>query len=763
MTETSVKTPESALKEQEIYLLSGNETAALAFKHVNFHVMGYYPITPSTQIAETLDEMKADGEHDVVMIPGDGEHGAAGICFGATAAGGRVANATSANGLLFSIEQLPVQSGCRYPMILNIVCRTVSGPLSIKGDHSDIMMALNTGWIIFMAKEPQRVYDFNLIATKVSEDMGVRLPCIVAFDGFFTSHQKRRLEAFKDPEEVRDWLGPFEALNSAIDPEHPMTIGPYMNEPDLINNKYQLHLAMEQAREVIPKVFEEYAAMTGREYSIVETYQIEDAEAAIFILNSSVDTACQAVDNLRAQGKKVGLISLTVIRPFPFEEIRRVLKNVKSLVVCDRQDSYGGNGGNMTLEIKAALKDDPDNKTVILSRVYGLSGKEVLISDLENLLGQALAAAGSRTAEEPFDYYGATRGEEGYVPEPPLSVLTKDRTELDIIHVERDPETGEIKVKGAVPRKLTKMPNRIVGGHGACPGCGIFPNLNVFLKGIKGDVVMLFHTGCAMVVTTGFPMTSHRATYIHNLFQNGGATMSGVVEMYHERKRRGEVPENLDLTFIMVTGDGGHDIGLGPSVGAAMRNHKMIILEYDNEGYMNTGNQLSFTVPLGAGSSTSHVGPAQVGKSSHHKDTAQIFAACHIPYVCTATECNPMDMIKKAAKAQEISKTEGLVFVKIFSVCPLNWRTVPRKAKEILQAAVDSCFFPLYEVYHGITTINYDPEAKEKKVPVSEWFKYMGRTRHLTKPQHQALLDQIQAEVDRRWTRLKAMHESPVL
>ncbi|MEG0578645.1 MAG: pyruvate synthase, partial [Niameybacter sp.] len=133
--------------EQSIVYDSGNELAAYAAKQINYHMMGYFPITPSTQIAEHLDLLKAEGLHDVKLIPGDGEHGAAGICYGGTVGGGRVFNATSANGLLYALEQFPVQSGTRLPMVLNLACRTVSGPLSIKGDHSDIMYTLNTGWL----------------------------------------------------------------------------------------------------------------------------------------------------------------------------------------------------------------------------------------------------------------------------------------------------------------------------------------------------------------------------------------------------------------------------------------------------------------------------------------------------------------------------------------------------------------------------------------------------------------------------------------
>ena len=152
------------MKEQVLTYASGNEMAALAIKQIGYDLMGYYPITPSTQIAENLDIMRAKGETDIVMVAAEGEHSAAGICYGGAVAGGRVVNATSANGLLYAIEQFPVQSGTRYPMVMNVVCRTVSGPLSIKGDHSDIMYLLNAGWPILFASTVKQFYDFNIIA-----------------------------------------------------------------------------------------------------------------------------------------------------------------------------------------------------------------------------------------------------------------------------------------------------------------------------------------------------------------------------------------------------------------------------------------------------------------------------------------------------------------------------------------------------------------------------------------------------------------------
>src|SRR3970282_947614 len=249
---------------QKLPSASGNEAAALAARDIGFDVMGYFPITPSTEVAENLSKMQADGEHDIVVIAGEGEHGAAGICYGAALGGARVSNAPSSQGLLFALEQLPVQAGTRVPMVLNIAARAVSGPLDIRGDHSDIYYALNTGWIMLCARDPQAVYDLNFAAVKIGEHSDVRLPVLVVYDGFVTSHQKRRIQVFDDPDAVRRFLGERPAFPTPLDTEHPATFGPYMNDPDLINNKVQLSQAMEAARRVIPEVLAELGKITRR-------------------------------------------------------------------------------------------------------------------------------------------------------------------------------------------------------------------------------------------------------------------------------------------------------------------------------------------------------------------------------------------------------------------------------------------------------------------------------------------------------------------
>lgn len=719
------------MEKQIMEYASGNEMAAIAIKQIGYDLMGYYPITPSTQIAENLDIMRANGETDLVMVAAEGEHSAAGICYGASVAGGRVVNATSANGLLYAIEQFPVQSGTRYPMVMNVVCRTVSGPLSIKGDHSDLMYILNAGWPILFATTAQQVYDFNIIALKLAEQ--VRLPVVVAYDGFFTSHQKGRCYRFEDDEAVRNYIGLKTEEYPFLDLEHPITVGSYMNEPDLINNRYQLHLAMEKADELLPKLFASFEKISGRAYGRVEGIHCEDAENLLVLLGSSFDTSMDAVEELRKEGKRVGAATLHVLRPFPGKELYELLCHGQNILVADRQDSYGAGGGNLSLEVRAAMQRF-GSTAKIKSLVYGLGGKDFFKEDAKTMLSMA---ADENTPD--FSYYGVTPGVDKEQKEEPF---------FDPISCERT------KVAGGTLNAVTAMPGRIAPGHGACPGCGIPVNLNLLLKGIEDPVVFLFQTGCAMIVTTAYPKTSFRVPYLHNLFQNGAATLSGVAEICYRKQQKGEIPPG-DIVFVMVSGDGGLDIGMGSALGTALRGHRLLIFEYDNGGYMNTGYQLSYSTPLGARSSTSHVGKEQYGKTFFHKDMPKIMAATGIPYVATVAESNPTDFIKKAAKAAHYAKTTGTAYIKAISACPLNWNDKPATERRVIEAAVNSCYFPLYEVEQGVTKLSYDPEKMGKKIPVQDWLSMMGRTKHLVKEEYKEVVERIQQETDRRFAELK--------
>jgi len=756
-------TKKQAVAEQEITFESGNEMAALAAAQINYHLMGYFPITPSTEIAQLLDAMGTRGQHDIKLIAADGEHGSAGICYGAAVTGARVFNATSANGLMYMLEQLPVQSGTRFPMVMNLVTRSISGPLDIRGDHSDLYFALNTGWVILTASTPQAVYDMNIMALKIAEHAKVRLPVIVAYDGFFTSHQKRKVQYFKDREVVQQFVGECPTdYHFARDPKKPVTIGAHMNGDDLLNNHYQQSEAMYAAYDVYKEVAEQYSEISGRKYDVIDTYMMDDAEVALFLVNSAAQTAKDAVDQLRKKGIKAGVISPTIIRPFPSEAIRNALKNVKALLVGERADSYGANGANLTHEVKSALQSDPNNHTIVLSRVFGLGGKDFYTEDALAFFELVIEASKKNMAEKPFDYYGHYPGKSENALKPVIEPMCGDDYKSGLIHVDQD-ENGKLKVKIPPLRALTAKPKRLASGHGACPGCGIFTALELFFKGIEGDIVVLYQTGCAYVTTTAYPHSSHKQTMIHNLFQNGPATLSGTAEAFFELKRRGEIDVPDDVTFIMVTGDGGMDIGMGSAIGTALRNHKVIMLEYDNEGYMNTGSQMSYSTPFGHMTTTTGVGKQQQGKAFHHKDTAQIMAATNIPYVFTGSEAFPQDLLKKAAKAEWYAKNVGPVYGKLLITCPLNWKTEDRYGNVIMESAVNSCFFPLYEVEQGETTITYNPETRKKRIPVSDWLSYMGKAKHLLKEENKALLQEFEEEVEKRWQKLLAKHENPLL
>lgn len=493
---------------------------------------------------------------------------------------------------------------------------------------------------------------------------------------------------------------------------------------------------------------------SGRNYEKAEGYQVEDAEIILIFLGSSYDTSLEAIDDLRKQGQKAGAVTIHTLRPFPAKELFSLCKNAKVLLVADRQDSYGAGGGNLSIEVRSAMQKYGGTARV-KSLVYGLGGKDFFAEDALKMYEWA-----KNPDTSDFEYYGVEPGED-FEENNFYAPLTEKETKLGLTKVEKT-EDGKVQMTIGNLNAATAMPKRLAPGHGACPGCGIPVNVNLLLKAIEDPVVLLFQTGCGMIVTTAYPRTSFKVPYLHNLFQNGAATLSGVAEICYRKQKKGEIPPG-DIIFIMVSGDGGMDIGMGSAIGTALRGHRLILFEYDNGGYMNTGYQLSYSTPKGARSSTSHVGKNQYGKTFFHKDMPQIMAATGIPYVATMAESNPIDFIKKAAKAAYYAKTTGTAYVKALSACPLNWNDVPSTERKVIEAAVNCCYFPLYEVEKGKTTLNYDPEKQNKKIPVIDWLSMMGRTKHLKKDIYADIVKELQTEVDTRFNRLKEKAANPIL
>lgn len=284
-------------------------------------------------------------------------------------------------------------------------------------------------------------------------------------------------------------------------------------------------------------------------------------------------------------------------------------------------------------------------------------------------------------------------------------------------------------------------------GHRACAGCPGPVIIKQALLAAGKDTVVGFATGCMEVVTTIYPFTSHRVPYIHSAFENAAATVSGVEAAYRSLKRKGKISKKIN--FIAFGGDGGtYDIGLQSLSGAMERGHNMLYICYDNEAYMNTGIQRSSATPYGADTTTSPAGKVIPGKQQYPKDLTKILIAHNIPYIAQSSPHNYSDIIEKVEKALAV---DGPAFINVLSPCPLGWRFPYSDSIHLAKLAVETCFWPLYEVVDGIYKITYKP--KEKK-PVDEWLKLQGRFKHLFQPGNEQIREKIQAHVNKKWEQL---------
>jgi pyruvate ferredoxin oxidoreductase beta subunit len=299
-----------------------------------------------------------------------------------------------------------------------------------------------------------------------------------------------------------------------------------------------------------------------------------------------------------------------------------------------------------------------------------------------------------------------------------------------------------------IPKELAKRPERLAPGHRLCAGCGASIVVRQVLVAIDRPVVIANATGCLEVATSIYPYTAWRVPWIHSAFENAAATISGVEAAYRSLVRQGRIPEE-DVQFIAFGGDGGtYDIGLQALSGAAERGHRFLYVCYDNGAYMNTGIQRSSATPFGAHTTTSPAGEVVPGKRQFRKDLTAIMAAHDIPYVAQAAPSQWRDLMTKTRKATECG---GPAFMNVLASCNRGWRHATDETVELTQLAVDTCYWPLYEVEDGRWRLTYRP--KEKR-PAVEWLERQGRFRHLFRPENRHLIDEFQAELDLRWERL---------
>ena len=304
---------------------------------------------------------------------------------------------------------------------------------------------------------------------------------------------------------------------------------------------------------------------------------------------------------------------------------------------------------------------------------------------------------------------------------------------------------------------VAERPSRFAPGHRMCAGCGAPPVTRMVLRAVKPEdhVVIANATGCMEVSTCIYPYTSWTDSYIHTAFECAAATCSGVEAAYKSMKKQGKLPEDKHTKFIAIGGDGGtYDIGLQSLSGAMERGHDMTYVCYDNGAYMNTRIQRSSATPRFADTTTSPAGSVIPGKMQSRKDLTEIMEAHHLPYVAqTAAYMNFKDLYEKAEKA---IYTEGPTFLNVLSPCPRGWGYPTEDLMQINKLAVETCYWPLYEVENGKYKINYKPA---KRLPIEEFLKPQKRFKHMFKPGNEWMIKEFQDEVDRRWEALLKLEE----
>ena len=368
-----------SMELNKVEIWDGNAANAQALRQAGVDVMSAYPITPSTGTVEGYATHHANGYVDGEVIIVESEHAAMSGCIGASAAGARAATATASQGLALMVETLYQAAGMRLPVVLCLVNRALAAPLNVNGDHSDLYLTSQTGWISIDACNPEEAYDLTLCAFKIGEHLDVRLPVIANQDGFMTSHTAQNVHPLTD-EVVADFVGEFQEVNSMLNFDTPVTHGVQTESDWHMEHKAKQNDAMMNSPKVIEEVFEEYAKISGRKYKMVEEYQLEDADIVISALGTTFETAQIAVDRMRAEGIKAGLIMPRVFRPFPLETMASKLQNAKAVICLDRA-APGGHTGLMYNDIASALFNTPA-RPLLTDVIYGLGGRDMTVVEL---------------------------------------------------------------------------------------------------------------------------------------------------------------------------------------------------------------------------------------------------------------------------------------------------------------------------------------------------------------------------------------------
>ncbi|MGE3062848.1 MAG: transketolase C-terminal domain-containing protein [bacterium] len=366
-------------------VLMGNHALSWGAVTSRVQVISAYPITPQTQVVELLSEMCADGTLDAEFIKVESEHSAMAACIGASAVGARTFTATSAQGLALMHEMLHWAVGGRLPVVMGNINRSMAPPWTIWTEQTDSLSQRDTGWLQMYASSNQEVYDSTLIAYKIAENQKVSLPVMIILDAFFLSHTSENVTMI-DQDKADAYLPKYNPKYK-LDPKDPHTFGGLTTPDWYMELRYNIQKAMDDSYSVIRDAQAEFKSMFNREYNMVEEYKCEDADVILVGMATAASTAKETIDNLRSKGVKAGLLRIRFFRPFPFEDVRKALKNAKQILVLDRNLSPGI-GGIIYQEIKSALYNEK-NKPPVYGFIMGLGGRDITVDSISKLFDYA--------------------------------------------------------------------------------------------------------------------------------------------------------------------------------------------------------------------------------------------------------------------------------------------------------------------------------------------------------------------------------------
>ncbi|MGI6589239.1 MAG: transketolase C-terminal domain-containing protein [Candidatus Iainarchaeum sp.] len=354
-------------------VISGAEGVAIAVKLCKPKVLPMYPITPSTLVPEKLSEFVFNGEIDAQMIHVESEHSAISALYGAYATGVRAFTATASQGLALMHEIIPIVSGARFPAVMFVANRALSGPLNIWNDHSDSMSERDQGWIQLYCESNQEAFDTIIMAYKIAESKKVLLPVMVCADGFYLTHAYEPIQ-IEEQKKVDKFLPKYEPVDY-LDTNNPKSFGAFAQPNTYMEFKEEEEKAMREALKEIIKVNKDFEKTFGRKYGngLIEGINLSGAEHAILCVGSVCGTVREVIKELKKEGKKVGLIKLKSVRPLPVEDLKMLCKDLKVLGVIDRHASIGF-GGALTNDIRSALMDE---EVRVEGFIAGLGGRDI--------------------------------------------------------------------------------------------------------------------------------------------------------------------------------------------------------------------------------------------------------------------------------------------------------------------------------------------------------------------------------------------------